>query len=58
MLAALGNVNPSHLLDPKLLAGIVPQGTDPTLNDPPAPQIDRAAPEAVDARRRLPIAPA
>lgn len=53
MLAALGNVNPTHLLDPRLLAGITPRGEDPTLNEPPA-----ASDQDAGTRRRLPIASA
>jgi tRNA 2-thiocytidine biosynthesis protein TtcA len=52
MLAALGNVVPSHLLDASLLAGSDrASAPDPTLDGPPAPEPTERAP-----RRRLPLA--
>jgi tRNA 2-thiocytidine biosynthesis protein TtcA len=49
MLAALGNVNPSHLLDASLLGGVLPGGADPTLD------AARVVEQEKTSRRRLPI---
>ena len=63
MLAALGNVNPSHLLDTALHGGAAPHGVDPTLDASSnvAPGIeaqDGNVESDARGRRRLPIASA
>jgi tRNA 2-thiocytidine biosynthesis protein TtcA len=57
MLAALGNVNPSHLLDPDLLGAALPHGTDPTL-DASSNSNEKPTDEPSPSRRRLPLASA
>jgi tRNA 2-thiocytidine biosynthesis protein TtcA len=57
MLAALGNVNPSHLLDASLLGAALPHGTDPTL-DAASTEPEKSGSDEVPSRRRLPIASA
>ncbi len=56
MLAALGNVNPSHLLDVRLFRGQIPHGEDPTLSDATDDDGPTETADHGPLRRRLPLA--